>query len=440
MRLLLENKTAPNAPRCDSFVPSVWNDYIDTDDGRAVIFNTLRRNAVLLEKEEVGVALEKLPEKGVLQQLGILVSPDLDERTEFGRFFHKAKTDMGYLDLTILLTENCQMNCVYCFEGEKKRVNISAAAVDQILSFICDNARVCYKLRITWFGGEPLLAYNSLRSMSKSIIEICDNHNIEYSADITTNGFALNRERCNELVNDLKVKRFIITVDGPEHIHDIRRPHMSKLPTYKIIMRNIELLTDAGAWVTLRVTIDKQNADSIPSLLDEIATGPLYRRIGLAFSRTVAINYTPEEISDMLLTEKEYADIEWKLIQYAHNKGIWRYDFPYAAPAGGCLREADIVIGANGETYKCLDTIGDARWMAGYIGETSSSSPSWMLRWNDFNPANDSRCGKCVLLPLCNGGCPHNAIFTDKKHGTDSSCPDWKPNYRRIIKALVNEI
>ena len=446
MKLLLQNhRTRFDLPEANANILkwSVWNDKIVVNENELVIFNTFSQNAILIDASEMKEPAElDEPCRKTLFQLGILVVFDKDEKADWETEFFKGKEDMSYIDLTILLTEDCQMQCVYCFEGTKSKNKISLSTINDILLFLKSQRRTCKKLRVTWFGGEPLLAYGRLREMSIALMNFCKAYDIEYSADITTNGFALNRQRCEELISYLNVKRYIITVDGPENIHEQRRPLLSRKPSFPVIWRNMETLVEMGAWVMLRMTIDKNNVSHIPALLDQIADSKLNRHIGLGFCRTVDYNYTPDEISESLYSEAEFAEVEWRLIQYAHQLGLWKYHFPQAAPSGGCLRKGDIVVGVNGEIYKCLDTVGNTQWITGHIGVQGDETeyiPEWYDLWHEWSPLKNDICKECVLVPLCNGGCPHNALFTDKKHGTLSSCPDWKANYQKQIKSLVAE-
>lgn len=444
MKLLFQNKYNPvqlAVPNTNNLKWSVWNDLIDVNENDLVIFNTFSRNAILVNRAEIKELMD-LDESylHILFRLGILVDAKKDEKKEWDVIYSKGKEDLSYIDLTILLTQNCQMRCVYCFEGEKKKNTITTSTINDVLSFLKKQVGICEKLRVTWFGGEPLLAYNKLKDMSVALINFCSENHIEYSADITTNGLALNWRRCEELVSDLNVKRYIITVDGLDEIQEHRRPLLSRKRYFPILWRNLEMLVEKGASVTVRITIDKNNISHIPALLYRIANSKLKKRVGLAFSRTIDYNYTPDNISEDLYSEDEFIDVEWELIQYAHTLGLWEYKFPYAAPSGGCLRKGDIVIGVDGEIYKCLDTVGNPRWVTGNIGVQENVAPEWYEMWNRWTPLKDDICKECVLVPLCNGGCPHNALFREKMHGTQSGCPDWKANYRRQIKSLVAEI
>jgi uncharacterized protein len=419
---------------------SIWNDMIPTGNRSWVLFNTVSRNAVLTEHNYCQGPIEDLSEqdKSMLYQLGIIVDATRDEISEQNERFAKGKEDLSYLDLTILVTHNCQMCCSYCFEGGKEKVVVDEHTSSGIMKLLESHAETCRKLRVTWFGGEPLLAYNQMKRMSQEIIRFCNIHGIAYSADITTNGYALNPSRCKELVEEMNVTRFIITVDGPADIHDKRRPLASHGPTFQRIWNNIHSLVDCGAWVTIRMTIDRENRPYIPEFLEALACSSLNNRINLSFCRTIDINMTPEAVKTQLYNEQEWTQVEWELIQIAHHLGLWSYQFPHAAPAGGCLRRGDITIAATGKIYKCLDTVGDERWVCGNIAETSNRQvPSWYQQWMEWSPMDNDRCKHCVLQPLCNGGCPHNALYGDKRHGTSLQCPDWRANYRNQIKEIA---
>lgn len=435
--LMINNKCKNDSIQIKEFKWSIWNDIIDIDDSRVVIFNTLARNAILVERE----ILNTIPADREYVSLGFVVNADKDEVSDWEESFCRAKTDMAYIDLTILLTHQCQMKCQYCFEGDKYSSSISHDSMQAIMNFLMAHKDSCNRLRVTWFGGEPLLNYPKLKDMSVRLIEFCSENEIQYTGDITTNAFALSRERCSEMINELNVKRFIITLDGPAEVHDRRRPLRSGLPTFDRIWKNIGFLIEAGAKVTIRMTIDRENISSIPEFLNNIARSTYAGKVGLSFCRTIDFNFTPEYIKSFIYSEKEFAEVEWTLIQTAHSLGLYSYSFPYAAPAGGCLRKGDVVIGSDGVVYKCLDTVGDKRWAVTSIDDIDLSfeMPLWYKEWCEWVPSLSPSCSKCALRPLCNGGCPHNALFRDKKHGSNLQCPDWKSNYRRQIIELVKE-
>lgn len=151
MKVLMINHEIEN----DCVIPikelkwSIWNDIIDIDNSRVVIFNTLTRNAILLNRE----ILNTIPEDRKYVSLGFLVNAEKDEISDWEESFCKAKTDMTYIDLTILLTHQCQMKCRYCFEGDKDSTSISHDSMEAIMNYLIAHKDNCNRLRVTWFGG-----------------------------------------------------------------------------------------------------------------------------------------------------------------------------------------------------------------------------------------------------------------------------------------------
>ena len=116
MKILAEFTPKTEVPQQDATLKwSVWNDIIPVNTFYGVVFNTVSRNAVLVQREYFQKAVEDLPEQEqvLLYQLGILVDASRDERAEQISRFTEGKEDLSYLDLTILVTHNCNMHDVY---------------------------------------------------------------------------------------------------------------------------------------------------------------------------------------------------------------------------------------------------------------------------------------------------------------------------------------
>lgn len=421
---------------------SFWNDKIPFGD-KYICFNTYTGAIVVFNKEEYSECANNHlspHSSSILAKLGIIVPEQIDEKHEWYEKYRHGKKNTSILDLTIILTLKCQFNCVYCFEGEKSNMVLKDKTCEDIKEFIKSRAGHFHTLHITWFGGEPLLEINRLKELSIFFLDFCRRHGVKYYADITTNGYALTPSKCNLLINECSVKRYIITIDGTTTIHDKRRPLKNGKGTFDVIWGNIATLIKTGADVTIRATIDKSNSDHIKDLIDLIANCEWSKRVNLAFVRTIDYLFTPKNIYNTIYTYDEFAKIEMKFIKYAHLRGILPYKTPRPCPLGGCLRKGDIVIGTEGEIYKCLDTIGEKEWIVGHITDESDlPEVNWYQDWLSWEPSKSSDCKECKLIPLCNGGCPHNALFLSKKHGADNQCPDWKLNYRNQIQLYVEE-
>lgn len=441
MKIIRDNIWAPNGMNSTSSVQwSYWNDIIPFGN-EYICFNTLSGAVAVLKSQEYSL-YHKQPSSAPdsLTKSGIIVSGQKKEKDEWLQQYIKGKNDESILDLTIVSTMQCQFKCVYCFEGDKGKQVLTNHTIEHIKKLVENRKKHLKILRITWFGGEPLLNMTAILKLSAFFIDFCSQNGIKYIADITTNGYVLSSSLCNTLVNECNIRRYIITIDGTPEMHNRRRPLQNGKDTFDRIWGNIQnLIKLEGTSVTIRITIDRENANHMREFIDLLAKSPLANKVGLAFSKTIDYSFTPHYIHNKILTFEEFTKLEIELIKYAHSKGILQFTTPRPCPSGGCLRKGDIVIGAYGEIYKCLDTIGEKNWISGNISDGNTNIPDWYNDWLSWNPLEDDLCKNCKLLPLCNGGCPHNAIFSSKKHGAEDQCPDWKLNYIQRIILYVEE-
>ena len=372
--------------------------------------------------------------------MGLYADINKNEYQDWLKEYKDGKNDESFLDLTFLTSRQCQFKCTYCFEGFKPNKHLTSETIENVKRFLEQRRGMFKDLQVYWFGGEPLIGFDKIIKLSAYLTNYCKENNIRYNSSITTNGFALNKEKCETLVKTCSISRYVITVDGTEEVHNQRRPLLNGKGTFSTIWQNIHWLVDVGAKVVFRITIDKENVENIPLLLNKIASSALATKVNIVFARTFEILNTPDDLSTKVFTESEFAPIEMGLIDYAHKLGIMEYRLPHRAPLGGCLRKGDITIGTDGEIYKCLDTIGEDKWVVGSIRTIDSvPHPKWYQDYLNWTPDNSKQCRNCRLQPLCSGGCPHNAMFADKKHGTVVQCPDWKPNYRNQIERYIKE-
>lgn len=419
---------------------SYWNDCFSIPEGK-VCFNVMTGALVLTSNSEFEelVNSQKCGNER-LWKLGLYSDINNNEYANWLKTYKEGKNDETFLDLTFLTSRQCQFKCTYCFEGQKPKKDLTSETIGYVKKFLEQRKGTFKQLQVYWFGGEPLIGYDKIIELSEYITKFCDENGIDYNSSITTNGYALNPQKCEILVKTCRINRYVITVDGTENVHNQRRPLLSGKGTFKTIWQNMHQLAKLGARIVFRITIDKENADNIPLLLDYIANSELAGKVNIVFARTFEILNTPDDLSSKVFSEEEFAPIEMKLIDYAHNLGLMDYRLPHHAPLGGCLRKGDITIGTDGEIYKCLDTIGETKWVTGTINELDSKTmPQWYKDYLNWTPDDSEQCRKCKLQPLCSGGCPHNAMFSEKMHGSVLQCPDWKSNYKNQAERYIRE-
>ena len=142
---------------------------------------------------------------------------------------------------------------------------MSKEIAESIIRFIekdvTENREKYDKIQLFWFGGEPLLNLKIIEFLSNKILQIAEENDLEYSSDITTNGYLLNSRVFQRLVS-LKINSFQITIDGTQEYHDKQRVLKNGQGTYTRIIKNlIDIKKDIpeDTFVILRTNVGKDN-------------------------------------------------------------------------------------------------------------------------------------------------------------------------------------
>ena len=159
----------------------------------------------------------------------------------------------------------CQLDCHYCGQ-EHTSDRLSNADQDAFV------ARVAWRLasgsyrrlRIGWFGAEPLLGMNVIRRMTPMLRAAAAEAGCDYGAKIVTNGLLLTGETAHELATDLGINFIEVTLDGLPEFHDGRRFRKNGGRSFDQIFRNLVEVArrdDVPADLSVRCNVDRSNAE-----------------------------------------------------------------------------------------------------------------------------------------------------------------------------------
>lgn len=162
----------------------------------------------------------------------ILVRDDNIELAKFKLLKQYNRMNDDVLSLTIAPTMACNLHCSYCFEQNHPSVFMKDDVEDAIIAFIKGLRDVKY-IHISWFGGEPLLYFDRIVSLTNRIKSIQTVKG--YEAEIITNGVNMSADKASALEN-LNIKTVHVTIDGLESIHNERRGGDNHVNTFKKII------------------------------------------------------------------------------------------------------------------------------------------------------------------------------------------------------------
>lgn len=242
--------------------PFHWCTFLQTvqvDDGQ-LIRNALTGEVVLITADE------KLDEAALREKL-FLIDDAIDEYT----LARMLKAEQRYAgteprmsrikSAVIYTTTDCNASCPYCFErGTRRRYMQPDTAREIALSL---GKHASDKIRLTWFGGEPLLNWAAMD-------EICSylkNNGVAVTSKIITNGVLAGNITFDD-AEAINLKSVQITLDGmPEAYERIKGLNPGG---FDLVIDNINHLLSLGVAVNIRLNVDGQNGPEMVQLVEYI--------------------------------------------------------------------------------------------------------------------------------------------------------------------------
>lgn len=388
-------------------------------DGHWFVYNTLRGTTAIIS-EKLKKHIDKYAEcqayvnqVRTLENLGIIVPDDFDEDASLRYWVNFFKYSGTTVDLTILTTNRCNLACSYCNQNgitdSKSDMDLDTCRQVSgfIRRFIKENRPEV--LIMCFFGGEPLLNFPPIQNLAREVQEIAREKALRVELILVTNAVLLSPKITDELVN-MKFKNIQVSLDGPERIHNLRRPfrEKSKLGTYEVIVSNITYASEKLP-VGVLVNLDAQNKDYIPELLDDLTRvngGKLY--VGFDFiDQSVR---SKKHCSSHVFTDEEIPPYLLEAIRMARSRDLKVSNNP---SFGLCTFEnnAAVVIDPRGILYNCVSGVGIEEFKIGSVPDSDFIGLRKRLsQLVGIGPLFGPECSDCAYAPLCRGGCRYKAL------------------------------
>ncbi|CAM3568562.1 hypothetical protein FSS13T_05170 [Flavobacterium saliperosum S13] len=410
---------------------------------KTIIFSTRTGKLTRLSKE-LWISLttseiHHLPEKIIthLEELKIII-PNETEEFETIVAENKTRSNSDTLYEVIQPSADCQMGCFYCGQNHENK-KIDSDTIDKIINSIHSKlTNGNYKrLHIGWFGGEPLIGLNQIRSISRRVKQICIENNVEYSAKIVTNGLLLSWETYKELCNELNISLIEITIDGIDTDHNKRRNLKAGTKgTFEKILKNLKKITQEEsrpkATINIRCNVDRENKNSVIPLIDYLYAEGILQKINFY---TAKIHEWGEKDNKESLEGFDYAkeEVSWitHLMERKHVHSLLPKRNYTTCMA---TNSASYVYDAYGNVFNCTEVSYTKNFSESEFYLGSIEAPNQELK-SDFNSKwlteirnKKTHCYDCNLYPVCGGSCPKSWAEGN------IPCPSFKFNLTTKIK------
>jgi len=432
LRCSAEPERSPAEP-IEHWVPSRYNVRATADDGRLVLWNTLSGTLTAFEAEDRETVLGLLhrrgfeaPKEKVVQYLverGYLVRKGVNEYRQFQQLFGQQHYRSDVLELILMASEDCNFRCTYCYE-DFARGTMTPEVREGVKNLVRKRIQKLNRLHISWFGGEPLYGWEAVKELAPFFVEIAAEHDVPYSAHMTTNGYLLSPEVADNLFA-WQIRDFQITLDGlPEH-HNRSRAARDGSPTFETIFGNLKALSrrEEDFHVLVRVNFDHVNSAGLTQFVDWLTREFSGDARFVLVLRPVGAWGGENDENLEVCDAAEASRIEQGILSQARQEGLNLRSLRSTAHVGGhvcyAARPYSFLIGSDGKVMKC--TIVLDKEDHNVVGQLTAEGElelddDRMALWTEPSFERDDQCRKCALLPNCQGiSCPLVRIEAERQ-------------------------
>lgn len=404
-----------------SYKASFYNVFFPFDD-EYILFNT-REGTIFVIDSETKALLEKndvpsLDEEHVREFIdnGIIVEDRLNEQDAYRLVYERSKYVVPLTDVQITTTYECNLACVYCFEGkgqlEHKRMDAKTAkcAIKFVQELFQEDRTTT--LRLGLFGGEPLLNMPVSLVLANELSLWCEENNKQFVLNALTNGTLCTKE----VVEDLAPYNcnFLVVVDGPRDIHDRRRVYKNGKGTFDDIVDGLHQVSDHGLRIHLRINVDETNKDDVVHLFEFLKEEGL---IPTSLNIKSVFNTSPACSSySYCMPDTEGLAVINRLYSVARSMSLVAGELEGLFPLWACAAHkfSNFVIDPYLRLFKCNILLPFEKNAVGII-KTENSKPIFNHVNVDFmsrDPLEVAECRVCTLMPICRGGCSAEVFET----------------------------
>jgi len=309
--------------------------------------------------------------------------------------------NQDFVNIYVIFSYECNMKCIYCFENTETRFHKENKLTMENLLGIIEKISSKKNAIITLYGGEPLLDTNKDK-INKIIDWGKEKDNISFR--IITNGTNVKSFMPQFLTIKNKILEFVITIDGPEVVHDKRRFFADGQGSFDKIIQTIKLLCDNSINVSIRVNLDKHNIDHQYDFLKYLSNQNINRDF------MTLLYYRVENKSDISFDTLSYKQC-YKLYKDLSNikdikinfgdpilslvTNMTSSDNPYPyIKSNYCNMDKTYVIDCDGKIYCCNESMG----LSDFSRCLNTQKITTVCSLTE-------KCKKCNLYYGCYGGC-----------------------------------
>jgi len=360
--------------------------------------------------------------EGVLSSLdGLESDGELFARDEAGDSEWESDIPVGTMILQI--SHACNLRCKYCYADSGSYGGptelMSKEVGERAIDFLIDNSGNRDVLEVTFFGGEPLLNFSLVKHLVEYAREKDTSKKFKFS--MTTNGTLLTAQ-VSEWLSDNGFS-LIVSLDGPEEIHDEVRVYPSGGGSHRTILENAKKAAalPIGKRTTMRGTVSSRCLDiskQTDYLFDQgfksVSVEPAVGGPDDAFA------VQEKDLPRLTESYKEFARSYLQRIRNGHSPRFFHFFRILERLQSGIPRthvcgagSGYLAVSPNGDIYPCHKLDGQSGCKIGSV--FSGIEDERRAIWRDTIEVDSNEiCRSCWAKYLCGGRCrAYSVLFCD---------------------------
>jgi len=305
----------------------------------------------------------------------------------------------------------CNLSCKYCYVNPFKTGSLEIMGENIWKKIIKECLNINPEPVITWHGGEAMIAGLDFYRKVYDFVELNKKTGQKVRQVIQTNATLVTEE----FASFFKKARFEIgvSIDGPEHIHDMNRINLNGSGSFKSVMNGLKILRIAGLdpSVIVTVTSDTLRFSSevfkflVAQKFKSIKYSPVFDYSSNAFSITneqwfhylsiVLDEWVTNGDADISVLDLDEV-IAWLDPNRSH---------PMCSSSQTCMRW--VSIDPNGNMYPCAyfrSSLPYGNIITSSLKDVKNCQE--YLRFKELFRDQPKKCRECEFFKVCGNGCP----------------------------------
>lgn len=389
-------------------------DMLDENNDEIAPLSEIKKS--LDEKYNVSDIEEAYSEIKSLVDGGMLYSKDLYE----GVASKLLKENMYIKALCLNIAHDCNMRCKYCFahKGDywgKKEV-MPPEVAKKAIDFVIKHSGPRKNIEVDLFGGEPLLAFDTVKEVISYARKIEGKYNKNIRFTITTNATMLNDEIIDYI--DKNMVNVVLSIDGRKETNDKVRVFPNGKGSYDVILPKIKEMVarrDKNKQYYVRGTFTRNNIHFFDDIMHLASFG--FKELSMEPVVLPPDNELSIREEDLPVIFKEYDKLYNEMLKRGKGKDSFKfYHFNININGGPCIYKRIsgcgsgfeyVAVTPEGDLYPCHQFVGKEEFKLGTV-YSDDFNYDISRKFKEANIYSKPICKKCWARFYCSGGCQAN--------------------------------